>query len=80
MTNITSEHNGVVFNHYTKEIKTKPQLDVIRSYVEVNYGNLIELLDENKNTKIQEMFKLELYRPINNMHVVEKIVKQARNN
>ena len=55
-TNITSEHDRVIFNHHTKEVRSNPQFEVVRSYTNVTYDNLIGLLDENKNTKIQEMF------------------------
>ena len=57
VTNILSEHDGVTLNLHTKNLKVKPQFEVVRNYKNVNYTNLMDELDENRNTNIQQMFQ-----------------------
>ena len=52
VTNMLSEHDGVKLNLHTKNLRVRPQFDVVRNYKNVNYQNLMEELDENRNTKI----------------------------
>ena len=55
-TNLLSEHDGVSLNINTKEAQLKPQYEIRRSYKNVTSSNLLELLDENRNTEIQSIF------------------------
>merc|ERR1711954_542215 len=55
-TNLLSEHDGVNLHIHTKEPEIKPQIKVRRDYRNVTSSNLLNLLDENRNTKMQELF------------------------
>ena len=45
VTNLLSKHDGVTLNVHNKETCAKPQFEVRRNYKDVNYSNLMELLD-----------------------------------
>ena len=45
VTNLLSKHDGVTLNLDNKETRAKPQFEVRRNYKDVNYSNLMELLD-----------------------------------
>ena len=55
VTNLLSKHDGVTLNLDNKETRAKPQWN----YKDVNYSNLMELLDENHNVRIQKMFQTQ---------------------
>ena len=57
VTNLLSKHDGVTLNN--KETCAEPQFEVRRNYKDVNYSNLMELLDENHNVRIQKMFQTQ---------------------
>ena len=83
--NMLSEHDGVKINLHTKNLRVKPQFDIIRNYKNVNYRNLMEELDENRNIKIQEMFQsndpevateiyiTEMNKAVNKFLIIKKI-------
>ena len=45
VTNLLSKHDGVTLNLHNKETHAKLQFEVRRNYKDVNYSNLMELLD-----------------------------------
>ena len=57
VSNLLSEHDRVKLNLHTNEVRIKPQSDIERDYSQITYDNLINLLDENKNVKIQFIFQ-----------------------
>ena len=78
VTNLLSKHDGVTLNLHTKETRIKPQFEERRNYQEVTYSNLMNELDENKNTKIQEMFQTTDTEEISEIYLEEmnKAVKK----